>query len=803
MIRHPAFSAEPWCVRERRLHLDVLAQTESIFALSNGHLGLRGNLDEGEPYGLPGTYLNGVYESRRMPYPEPRHGDPGTDQSVVNVANGKIVRLLVDDSPLDVRAGDLRSHERVLDLRAGTLTREVAWRSPTGRTVRVASRRLVSLTQRAVAAIAYEVEAVDGPADVVVQSELVANEPLPAPAHDPRSASPTGPLVAEQAHAEGTGAHLVHRTSTSGIWTAAAVDHHVHRHPAMALTNECQDDLTRLTIAARLRPGERIRLVKFLAYGWSARRSSAALRDQVAAALTAARRVGWEGLLAEQRAYLDAFWDHADVEVDGDTEIQQAVRFALFQVLQASARAEGQGIPAKGLTGNGYDGHSFWDAEAFVLPVLTWTAPQAAADALRWRHATLPVARRRAEELHLRGAAFAWRTIAGEECSGYWPAGTAAFHVNASIADAVRRYVMATGDHSFEAHEGLELLVETARLWRSLGHHDDRGRYHLDGVTGPDEYSALADDNLYTNLMAAGNLAAAAEAAARHRRRARALGVDDEEAAGWRDAAASMAVPYDERLGVHAQAEGFTDHAVWDFAGTPPDRYPLMLHFTYFELYRRQVVKQADVVLAMHLRSEAFSDEQKARNFEYYEGLTVRDSSLSACTQAVLAAEVGHPALASAYLVETCLMDLEDLEHNTRDGLHVASLAGTWIALVAGAGGLRDDTGTLAFRPRLPKGLAAVRFTLLVGDGRLRVEVAPTSATYRWLGEGAVRLAHYREAVELGDGQARSLAVPAARPRPAPTQPPGREPARGLRAGGPDPLSRRGGGAPGAGRAWR
>ena len=270
-----------------------------------------------------------------------------------------------------------------------------------------------------------------------------------------------------------------------------------------------------------------------------------------------------------------------------------------------------------------------------MLPVLTYTAPHAAADELRWRHRTLDRARERAAQLGLKGAVFPWRTIAGDENSGYWPAGTAAFHINADIADAVVRYRLASDDDRFEREAGLELLVETARLWRSLGHHDAHGRFRIDGVTGPDEYSAIADNNVYTNLMAQRNLRAAADAAERHPRLAHRFGVDDEEAASWRDAAQDMVIPYDDELGVHQQSEDFTMHQVWDFEATKPEQYPLLLHFPYFDLYRKQVVKQADLVLAMHMCGDAFTDEQKARNFAYYEPLTVRDSSLSACTQSV------------------------------------------------------------------------------------------------------------------------------------------------------------------------
>src|SRR5581483_2574338 len=429
--------------------------------------------------------------------------------------------------------------------------------------------------------------------------------------------------------------------------------------------------------------------------------------------------------------------------------------------LQAGARGERRAIAAKGLTGPGYNGHAFWDTETFVLPLLTYTIPDAARDALRWRHATLDLARERAKQLGLAGAAFPWRTIAGQECSSYWPAGTAAFHVNADIADAVGRYQAAAGDETFEQEAGLELLVETARLWRSLGHHDAEGRFRIDGVTGPDEYSAVADNNVYTNLMAQRNLLLAADAVERSAERAAEIGVDLEEAAGWRDAAAAVFVPYDETLQVHPQAEAFTEHQPWDFAHTGADQYPLLLHFPYFDLYRKQVVKQADLVLALHLRGDAFSDEDKARDFAYYESLTVRDSSLSACTQAVMAAEVGHLELAYDYFGEAALIDLDNLEHNTRDGLHIASLAGAWIVAVAGFGGMRDHNGQLSFAPRLPPELERLCFRVLFRTRRLRVDVTQAEAEYSVVGS-TFEITHHGQRVEVSPESPVKLAIPGA-----------------------------------------
>jgi alpha,alpha-trehalose phosphorylase len=781
VIKQPEFSLDPWSLRESGLDLDRLAQTESVFALSNGHLGWRGVLDEGEPNGLPGSYLNGVYELRPLPYAERSFGRPESGQTVINVTNGKLIRLFVDDEPFDVRYGSLRSHERVLDFRTGLLTRRAEWESPAGAAVRVVSQRLVSFSHRAVAAVSYEVEAIEQAVQISVQSELLANEQLPAGDADPRAAAALErPLVPEYQDQDGTSVVLLHTTQRSALRVGAAMAHLIEAPSNISTDTHAHADSGMVTAATVLQPGERLRLIKFVSYGWSSTRSLEAVRDQVWAALSGARQAGWDGLVAAQRAYLDDFWDRADVQVDGDAEIQQAVRFALFHVLQAGARGEDRPIPAKGLTGPGYDGHAFWDTEMFVLPLLTLTAPDAAASALRWRHSILPIAKERARQLGLSGAAFPWRTIAGEECSGYWPAGTAAFHVNADIANAVTRYIDTTGDEQFGRGPGMELLVHTARLWRSLGHHDGEGQFHIDGVTGPDEYSALADDNVYTNLMAQQNLLAAADAAEDYPDRARELGVGAEEAAGWRDAAARMHIPYDTALQVHGQSAGFTGHQVWDFAGTPADHYPLLLHYPYFDLYRKQVVKQADLVLAMQTRYDAFTAEEMSRNFDYYEALTVRDSSLSASTQAVIAGEVGQLDLAFDYLGEAALMDLDDLEHNTRDGVHIASLAGTYVALIGGFAGLRVAAGRVRFAPRLPDGITRLAFTVLLRGCRLRVEIKSSTARYLLMDGKTLEISHHGTPLTLTATKPSVQPVPAVPPRKRPRQPTGRAPARRL-----------------------
>ncbi|MGW9270902.1 glycosyl hydrolase family 65 protein [Microbacterium sp. NPDC055599] len=775
-----AFRVEPWAVSIAGVDIEHLAQEESVFGLSNGHVGWRGNLDEGDPRGVAGSYLNGVFEDHPMPYAEDGYGYPETGQSVINVPNGQLIRLLVDDEPFDVEHGTVHRHERRLDLRDGTLHRELEWESAAGRRVQVASTRLVSLRHRSLAAVRYRVTALE-PVAVTVLSEVLANEPLPSPHADPRVQELLSrPLQTVDSAVLGSRTTLLHRTRRSGIHVAVSADHTVSSTAATVptVTVEADRDLARTRIHVALAAGEELEVVKFVGHEWSDSLTPQTLRDRADEAVEEAVRLGWEAVATGQREALDAYWECGDVRVEGDPRLQQAVRYALFQVFQAAARAEMRSVPGKGLTGSGYEGHTFWDFEAFVLPVLTSTAPDAALQALRWRYATLDHARERARTLHLDGATFAWRTIDGRESSGYWPASTAAFHINAAVAGAVMQYVRATGDRDFERDAGAEILIETARLWLSLGRWDDDGGFHLDGVTGPDEYSAIVDDNTYTNLAARRNLRGAVAAARRHIEVAERLGVDDAEVSRWNDAADAMTVPFDERRRVHEQFAGSTRHAVWDFDATRPEQYPLHSHFPYFDLYRKQVAKQADLVLALYTEHEEFTREEKARAFAYYEALTVRDSSLSAMAQAVIAAELWHLDLAAAYLAELAALDLDDLHGNTAEGLHIAALAGIWTGITAGYGGMRDSDAGLSFHPRLPRNITRLGFGVRLHGCILHVDITPDDTTYRLSAGDPVTVRHAGRAVQLTAGEPVTLPTPPPESplTPEPSQPRWREP---------------------------
>lgn len=773
--------AEPWVVRESStspadLDPESLRQSESRFALANGHVGIRGGLDEGAPSGMPGTYLNSLFEVLDLTYPEEGYGFPTQKQTVVDAPNGTLLRLVVDGEPFDVRQGTVHRHERVLDLRAGTLTREVDRTGPGGARVRIHSERLVSFPHPAMAAIRYQVTAVGAPVEIRLESDLRANEPQPHSDDDPRASTVVAHPFEPIRHENG---RLLHRTKNSRITVAAAVEHRSELPVTHRMTGP---DLDRTVFETTLAADETVVVDKFLAYAWDRDDAWDAAGQDGAEALD----LGFDELRRQQREYLDEFWAGADVELDGDPEVQQGVRFGLFHVLQAGAQAGPHPIPAKGLTGNGYDGHTLWDTETFVLPVLTYTHPEAARLALQWRHETLDLARERARELRLSGATYPWRTISGPECSGYWPAGTAALHLNADIAAAVLRHQAATDDETFLEETGLDILTETARLWAHLIHVDDNGVGHLDGLTGPDEYTALVDDNTFTNLAVRQNLRGAVALADRLRDR----GVGADEIDHWAVLAETLFLPYSESRQVHEQHHGFTRYEEWDFDATGEDDHPLFLHHPYLHLYRRQVIKQADLVLAMMLHPDAFTDDEKLRNFVYYEARTVRDSSLSAPAQAVLAAETGHLDLAHDYLAEAALLDLRSGGEAGGDGLHIASCAGAWTALVMGFGGMRDHDGTLSFAPRLPDHLPRLRFRLRWRGALLTVTVTPTSARYEVTG-GEVTLRHHGDPVTVTVGSPVDVTVPDLDTRQAPwtPRPPAARPRHPIGVTSPDPDS--------------
>lgn len=734
--------------------------------VSNGYIGVRGWYDEGEPSHERGMFVNGFHETWPIVYGEEAHGFAKTGQTMCNVHGFPAIRLFVDDEPLYLPTAVLQKYERVLDMRRGVLERELVWETPAGKIVRVRSTRMVSLMQRHLGLVAYEVTMEQGSAPIAISSELrpANGKDTVGPAagaqagavlvDDPRKAQ--GASLKPQtkiARSEGTRLELGLKAERSGMGLGIVVDHTLYGEVQMAVDSSWRavegGDLGTVDYTGRLEEGQTVRLEKVAAYHSSRSRSPEELILRGRRTVKRGVLQGATSLFKEQREHLDAFWERSDIQIDMEeaeakhstAETMQAIRFNLFQIHQAAARTEGGGVPAKGLTGQAYEGHYFWDSEIYVMPALLYSEPRLAKNLLRFRFGMLDHARRRAHEMSQRGAMFPWRTINGEEASAYYAAGTAQYHINADIAYSLRKYVTATGDMEFLFEEGMEVLVETARLWVDLGFYSERkgGAFCIDSVTGPDEYTTVVDNNLFTNLMARENLRFAAASVAGMREAAPeeykalvyAVDLQENEQEEWQRAAEAMFIPYDEELGIHPQDDSFLDKEEWDFEATPPDMYPLLLHFHPLVIYRFKVIKQADAVLAMYLLSHNFSLEEKRRNFDYYDQRTTGDSSLSVGIQGIVAMEVGEREKAREYFLYATLMDLGDVAGNAHDGLHIASMGAVWMALTGGMLGLRDDDGCIRFSPRKLPRVRRFEAPLTIRGCRLRIVLSRENVEYR------------------------------------------------------------------------
>ena len=766
------YPIDPWRIVEKQFYPRFLSGTESIFSTANGYLGMRGCFEEGHPAFENGTFINGFYESWQITYPEIAYGFSKAGQTMVNVTDAKIIKLYVDDEPFSLPEANLVSFERVLDMRAGTLDRKIVWEMPSGKRLAINSRRLVSFEHRHLAAIYYEVTVLNDRANVIISSEIRNDPPPQYKEEDPRRARGFQVRVLHpQVHyRKNRRVVLGHITDASKMTLACGIDHVLETDCTHTVTSKAQEDAGKVVFSCDALAGMPIRLTKYIAYHTSSRMPAAELCESVERSLNRAVNHGFQELLAGQEKYLQDFWNRSDVEIEGQPtkghrakEVQQAIRFNLFQIFQAAARAGNTGIPAKGLTGQAYDGHYFWDSEVYVLPFLTYTSPRLAKNQLAFRYSMLDKARKRARELHEKGAKFPWRTINGEEASAYYAAGTAQYHIDADIMYALQKYVEATGDEEFLQEKGVEMLAESARLWYGHGFFSPRAgdKFCIHGITGPDEYTTVVDNNTFTNLMAQNNLsyAAAQVEALRHRNPdrfhalAERIDLHGHEARDWERAAAQMYIPFSERLRINPQDDNFLDKQVWDFENTPQEQYPLLLHFHPLEIYRRQVIKQADVVLALFLLGQKFSREEKQRNFDYYDPLTTGDSSLSVGIQSILAAEIGYLNKAVDYAHYAVLMDLGDVEGNVRDGCHIASMGASWMVLVNGFGGMRDYDGALSFNPRLPDSLKKLRFPLTFRGQVLEVDMTPEDVTYLLREGTGLTVTHQDKEIKLSPGK--------------------------------------------------
>ncbi len=766
-VNAPQFPVAEWEIAEEELDPDRLRARETVFALANGYLGIRGSLEEGRLVSRAGTYINGFYETEGIEYAEPAYGLARRRQRMLNLTDGTSIELYVGDEPLDLGTGRILSHRRVLDLRRGALRRELEWEAPSGARISLSTLRLVSFAEEHLALIDWRVTLLSDPTQLTVVSSLIGRSKPEVGYDDPRigaSLSKDALVLGKRRIDEFYGS-LRHTTRNSRFSILTMMSNRLQTDCRYhSLSEESQRDVWhRYQISAET--GKEIRLTKLLSYYTAAQQDARKLLHSARRSIDHASDLGVESIAEKQELWLSDYWNRSDVIIEGEPEVQQGVRFNLFHLVQAAGRSGRTNVAAKGLTGEGYEGHYFWDTEIYSIPYFTYTSPDIARRLLEYRYHTLPQARRRAEELHMRGALYPWRTINGEEASAYFPAGTAQYHINADIMFALRKYVQATKDEEFLHLYGAEMYFETARFWLDLGDYVEGRGFCINEVTGPDEYTAMVNNNTYTNMMARDNLASAAAVAERLDEEApgtmarlrRELELSDGEIASWRSAADAMFFPYDDQRGIYAQDDTFLTKAPWDFEATPAERYPLLLHYHPLTIYRYQVLKQPDVVLAILLQGSHFSREEKKRNFDFYDPLTTGDSSLSPCIQSIVASEVGYTDLAYRYFKMTANMDLEDVNGNVDHGVHIANMAGTWLALVYGFAGMRDYDGVLSFEPHLPPAWDRLAFTLQIAGTALAVDIAKKSVTYTVVGESPVTIRHRGQELLVNEHSPQSL----------------------------------------------
>lgn len=714
-----------------KLENQQLLVEESLLSTGNGYIGVRGNFEEGYPSSyqtIRGTYINGFYDIVDILYGENAYGFPQTAQKMLNVADAQTMIITIEGIPFDLFTGELLAYERQLDIQAGLAIRKIRWRSNQGHELEIEIRRMTSFNQLELFLIDYQVKALNFEGTVAFKTILEGNVENYTNANDPRVASGHAKLLTiEKMQVNENSGCLTLRTSRAGTHTTTAFGHN------LPFKYERLGTQIQGSYECYLERGEFINVTQYVIYTDSIRHEDT--EKMAFNGLALARSKSANDWFKDQKAYMDEFWKYASVSIEGEEGMTETIRYSLYQLLASAGKDSHSNICAKGLSGEGYEGHYFWDTEIYMMPFFILTQPEIAKNLLKFRHGILPQAKEIAKDMgHKKGAKIPWRTISGTECSGYFPAGSAQYHINADVAYAYIQYYLYSQDLELMREVGFEVLVETARIWLDMGHYlqhgEHVGAFAINNVTGPDEYTAIVNNNYYTNAMAKYHLHWTYELSQRLKEDDYAsyealslkLELDDEEMNKMKQAANTMYLPYSKELDIHLQDDSFLAKATWDFEHTPKEKHPLLLHYHPLTIYRYQVLKQADTVLAHFLLDDAEASTME-NSYHFYEKLTTHDSSLSPCVHSMMAARINHPDLAYKYFKETVRLDLDNLHNNTKDGLHIANAGGVYMSLVYGFAGLRIKADGLHLRPTLPKEWTSISFNLRYLGGLVKIHI--------------------------------------------------------------------------------
>lgn len=732
---------------------EALLLGETIFHNANGYIGVRGAYEEGYPAeytSIRGQYINAFYDITDMKQAEALCGLIEKKQTMINVADTQSVEIWLGNEKFSMFTGTVKKAKRSVDLKKGVTLRKIEWISPEGKEITLQFYRMTSFAKLPLFFQEIVITCHNYEGEICLISRHCGEVQNFCDPSDPRVAGESAQyLFADTPKCQEGISLILARTSRSGLKVCSGVGHRIPS--GYKKQTEIKNKEVVHKIAGTAVKGQAVQFYKYSWFTDSVRYEKP--EKEVESQLKKVIGQPVEELYHEQEEYLADFWEKSNLEIEGDEELNCAVHYNQYALLQSVGKDCHSNMAAKGLSGEGYEGHFFWDTEMYVLPCFIITQPEIAKMLISFRYGTLDQARENAKKLgHKKGALYPWRTINGEECSGYFPSGTAAYHISGDIAYSVTAYYLATNDIAFLCEQGAEILLETARLWVDAGNFVN-GQFHIQDVTGPDEYTCMVNNNYYTNLLAKYNLEWAVKcekllmAEGKWETLCKKMDLQPEELQEFKKAADEMYLPYDEELDINPQDDSFLKKKKWDFAHTPKENYPLLLHYHPLALYRRQVCKQADTVLA-HFILEDYQKLSTIRSsFLYYEKVTTHDSSLSTCIFSIMAAKLGMVEKAYEYFGESAKLDLFNTHKNTKDGIHTANMAGNYMAIIYGFAGLRIKESGLYLSPCIPDKWKSYQFRFQYQGTRMEIKVSKEGCLLRRLTGRPVTIHFYDRSV--------------------------------------------------------
>ncbi|MGO3610027.1 MAG: glycoside hydrolase family 65 protein [Enterococcus gilvus] len=746
------FEIDPWKIRTTQLDKENRRLQESLTSIGNGYMGMRGNFEEsysGDHH--QGTYLAGIWYPDKTRVGWWKNGYPEYFGKVINAMDFIQMKLFVNDHEIDLATTAFEDFDLELDMENGLLTRSFVAIAG-GATVRFTFERFLSIVKQELAVIRLTAECLASDAQIRVLSKLDNNVQ-----NEDSNYEEMFWLEKERGH-QMESSFLTTQTMPNDFCIEQFSVTGAMKHVSSAIGVQ-QDDTLEVaeTFTYDLKSDESMQLEKRVVI-LTSRDVPESEQSEKALALLEAYDASYEELLAEQNAAWAKRWALADVSIGGDNEAQQGIRFNIFQLFSTYYGEDDRlNIGPKGFTGEKYGGATYWDTEAYAVPMyLGISDPTITKNLLKYRHNQLPQAKHNARQQGLKGALYPMVTFTGVECHNEWEITFEEIHRNGAIAHAIYNYTTYTGDESYIQKEGLEVLTEIARFWADRVHYSKRQqKYMIHGVTGPNEYENNINNNWYTNYLATWVLSYTLENYQKYQAHAT-VTITQEEQTKWQDIVQNMYFPKDEELGIFVQHDTFLDKDLLPTSALDPAERPLNQHWSWDKILRSCFIKQADVLQGIYFFGDSFTDEEKRRNFEFYEPMTVHESSLSASVHAILAAELGLIDKSMEMYQRTARLDLDNYNNDTDDGLHITSMTGSWLAIVQGFAQMKTSTGTLSFAPLLPKDWDHYSFHITYRGRLLAVTVTQKEVRIDLKDGSAFAMVLYGQEITLKD----SVSVP-------------------------------------------